>query len=78
MSSDRDELAEGRVRGGTRLFPAGGSPVRGAFAGASFDPEGRVFAGADGHLVVATPEGVEPLPLPPGAPAPAGPVAWLP
>ena len=61
------------------LFPAGAVPSSARSSGASFDAEGRVFAVADGALVVSTSDGVEgSVPLPVGAPWLNGPVVWLP
>ncbi|HEX6230607.1 MAG TPA: hypothetical protein VF029_02730 [Actinomycetota bacterium] len=60
------------------LLPPNSFPLRSAFSGAAFDDRGRAFGGAPGTLVVATEEGVVPIPLPPDAPSPVGPVAWLP
>ena len=51
---------------------------RPASSGAAFDDEGRVFAAVPGTIVLATDAGVFPLELPPDAPSPAGPLAWLP
>jgi hypothetical protein len=51
---------------------------RPASSGAAFDDQGTVFAAVPGTIVVATDAGVFPLALPPDAPAPAGPLAWLP
>lgn len=51
---------------------------RPASSGAAFDDEGTVFAAVPGTIVVATDAGVFPLDLPPDAPSPAGPLAWLP
>jgi hypothetical protein len=51
---------------------------RSASSGAAFDDEGSVFAAVPGTIVVATEAGVFPLDLPPDAPSPAGPLAWLP
>jgi hypothetical protein len=59
------------------LLPPGSFPPRSAFAGATFDDEGTAFAGGPGVIVAATGQGVFPVPLPPGAPTPIGPVAWL-
>ncbi|MGZ8625980.1 MAG: hypothetical protein ACXWXK_04820 [Actinomycetota bacterium] len=60
------------------LLPPGSFPLRSAFSGATFDDRGTAFAGAPGVIVAATDEGVYPVTLPPGAPTPVGPVAWLP
>lgn len=51
---------------------------RPASSGAAFDDEGTVFAAVPGTIVVASDAGVFPLELPPDAPSPAGPLAWLP
>lgn len=51
---------------------------RPASSGAAFDDEGTVFAAVPGAIVLATDTGVFPLDLPPDAPSPAGPLAWLP
>jgi hypothetical protein len=51
---------------------------RPASSGAAFDDEGTVFAAVPGTIVAATDAGVFPLDLPPDAPSPAGPLAWLP
>jgi hypothetical protein len=72
-------LVETEGGSAVRLFPAGSVALRAGASGASFDAEGRVFAVADGALVVATSEGVEgSVPLIVGAPRPNGPVVWLP
>jgi hypothetical protein len=47
-------------------------------SGAVFDDEGTVFAAVPGTIVIASDAGVFPLELPPDAPSPAGPLAWLP
>jgi hypothetical protein len=60
------------------LLPPNSFPLRSGFSGAAFDDRGTVFAGAPGALVARTEAGIVPLPLPPDAPSPAGPVAWLP
>lgn len=62
----------------TPLLPPNSFPLRSAFSGAAFDDRGRAFAGAPGALVVSTEDGLAPLSLPPDAPSPVGPVAWLP
>ena len=62
----------------TQLLPPNSVPLRSAFSGATFDDTGRLFVGSLGSIVVETPTGRSLLPLPPGAPTPAGPVAWLP
>jgi hypothetical protein len=54
------------------------SPIRSAFAGATFDARGNAFVGSPGHIDVVTAEGRFPVPLPAGAPAPIGPIVWLP
>jgi hypothetical protein len=51
---------------------------RSASSGAAFDDAGVAFAAIPGRIVVATDAGVFPLELPPEAPSPAGPLAWLP
>jgi len=72
-------LVETEGGSAVRLFPAGAVPPSARSAGASFDAEGRVFAVADGALVVATSDGVEgSVPLLVGAPRANGPVVWLP
>lgn len=60
------------------LLPPNSFPLRSAFSGASFDDGGTVFAGSPGTIVAATDAGVFPVVLPPDAPSPVGPVAWLP
>ncbi len=62
----------------TALLPPNSFPLRSAFSGAAFDDLGRAFAGAPGTLVVSTQDGPAALALPPDAPSPVGPVAWLP
>ena len=49
-----------------------------AFSGATFDRTGDVFGASAGVIVVATSNGTFPIPLPAGAPVPAGPIVWLP
>lgn len=51
---------------------------RSASSGAAFDDEGTIFAAVPGTIVIANDAGVFPLELPPDAPSPAGPLAWLP
>jgi hypothetical protein len=51
---------------------------RSASSGAAFDDEGTIFAAVPGTIVIANDTGVFPLELPPDAPSPAGPLAWLP
>ena len=51
---------------------------RSASSGAAFDDEGTIFAAIPGTIVIANDTGVFPLELPPDAPSPAGPLAWLP
>lgn len=48
------------------------------FSGAAFDDRGSAFASSAGVIVVSTDAGVFPITLPPEAPTPAGPIAWLP
>ncbi|MEX2204391.1 MAG: hypothetical protein WD965_09930 [Actinomycetota bacterium] len=51
---------------------------RPASSGAAFDDQGSLFAAVPGTIVIANDAGVFPLELPPDAPSPAGPLAWLP
>jgi hypothetical protein len=51
---------------------------RAGSSGAAFDDQGSLFASVPGTIVVATGAGVFALELPPDAPSPAGPLAWLP
>lgn len=60
------------------LLPANSFPLRSGFSGAAFDDRGNAFAGAPGTLMARTEAGIVPIELPPDAPSPAGPVAWLP
>lgn len=60
------------------LLPPNSFPLRSAFSGAAFDDAGNAYGGAPGTLVVASEAAIAPIPLPPDAPSPAGPVAWLP
>jgi hypothetical protein len=69
------DIAEGSM---SRLLPAGSVPPRSASSGAAFDAYGTVFVGRPGEILVGTREGLESLVLPPDAPTPSGPVAWLP
>lgn len=62
----------------TELLPPNSVPLRSAFSGASFDAAHALFIGSPGSIVVETREGRSLLPLPPDAPSPAGPIAWLP
>lgn len=75
-----EERAMFLVRDGTRtmLLPPNSFPLRSAYSGASFTPDGAALAVSVGTVVVTSPTGVEPLSLPPDAPFPLGPVAWLP
>lgn len=69
------------VPGGTieRLLPLPGSfAPRSALSGATFDDARTAFAASRGTIVAATETGLLPFALPPDAPSPAGPVAWLP
>jgi hypothetical protein len=60
------------------LLQPGVPSRRAASSGAAFDDEGSAYAAVPGTIVVATDAGVFPLQLPPDAPSPAGPLAWLP
>jgi hypothetical protein len=60
------------------LLPPNSFPLRSAFSGATFDDSGTVFAASPGRILAATDAGTFPIPLPPDAPSPVGPVAWLP
>jgi hypothetical protein len=51
---------------------------RSSSSGAAFDDEGTIFVAVPGTIVIANDAGVFPLELPPDAPSPAGPLAWLP
>jgi hypothetical protein len=51
---------------------------RAGSSGAAFDDQGSLFASVPGTIVVWTDAGAVPLALPPDAPSPAGPLAWLP
>jgi hypothetical protein len=60
------------------LLPSSSLPRGFAFSGATFDDAGTVFAASSGTVVAATETSFVPLELPPDAPSPVGPVAWLP
>jgi hypothetical protein len=60
------------------LLPPNSFPLRSAFSGATFDDSGTVFAASPGRILAATDAGAFPIPLPPDAPSPVGPVVWLP
>jgi len=60
------------------LLPPNSFPLRSAFSGATFDDRGHAFGGAPGTIVAVADAEIVPIDLPPDAPSPAGPVAWLP
>jgi len=45
---------------------------------ASYDDDGNAFVAAEGTISLVNATGMVPLPLPPGAPRPGGPIVWLP
>ena len=45
---------------------------------ATFDAAGRLYLSAEGRLSVARDDSLDRLPLPAGAPAPSGPIVWIP
>jgi hypothetical protein len=52
-------------------------PIKGVMW-ASYADDGRAFVAAEGTISVVEATGMAPLPLPPGAPRPDGPIVWLP
>jgi len=60
------------------ILPSNRFDLGTAFSGATFDRAGNAFGASAGVIVVSGRSGTFPLPFPPDAPTPLGPIVWLP